>query len=574
MDYYLKPSILFDLYSYLGWNDLRYHSGVVDQVWGQMCEYYCRDNRFRKGFEQYGGKSTLNRRVIFLNYINILLRQFPIDIPKIMCEDRDFVLCYLKYRGSIEIDSKFWNDAEIMLEKIKRKKCRPGDKLSGNRDWMLSAVKYCGEILECVGVVDDREIVKAAVEQNGLALEYASIGLRCDVEIVKTAVSQNGLSLQYVGDDFKSDVEIVKLAVFQNGRALMYASHELKRNRELVLEAVKNTVEAFEYADKMYDDDEEILLESVKANRSIEDYIPERLKLMIGRARDDFALKLVRCNGLMLEYVNPVLRGNFDIVLSAVRHNAKALQYASDELRGNRKIVLEAVKVSGVALEHANPMCVDMRMALEAVRQDGIPLRYVPVEKRNDSKLIWQSIRPRVGMWKTPEFYKKELVEKFLKWGYPDFAIRDYHFAGAYSPGNLLRWASDDIKANKELVLKIMSYNGRALESVNPLLRSDRDVVLRAVYNCGSSFRYSDPIIRSDREIAYQAIKDDYQATCWFDSSLKADKEFMTKTIQYDDSGTCSALFYAMSPLPEDEKFVLACIQQSMKVVPYVIPIF
>ena len=43
----------------------------------------------------------------------------------------------------------------------------------------------------------DREIVMAAVKQNGLALCYAAELLRGDHEIVMQAVTQNGFAIQH-----------------------------------------------------------------------------------------------------------------------------------------------------------------------------------------------------------------------------------------------------------------------------------------------------------------------------------------------------------------------------------------
>jgi hypothetical protein len=46
----------------------------------------------------------------------------------------------------------------------------------------------------------DREIVLAAVRQDGSALEYAAEALRSDQEIVLAAVRQDGWELQYAAE--------------------------------------------------------------------------------------------------------------------------------------------------------------------------------------------------------------------------------------------------------------------------------------------------------------------------------------------------------------------------------------
>jgi len=77
----------------------------------------------------------------------------------------------------------------------------------------------------------DREVVLAAVNQNGLALGYASDELRADREVVLAAVKKDGhdgSSLECASAELKADREVVLAAVNQNGLALGYASDELQ----------------------------------------------------------------------------------------------------------------------------------------------------------------------------------------------------------------------------------------------------------------------------------------------------------------------------------------------------------
>ena len=83
----------------------------------------------------------------------------------------------------------------------------------------------------------EREMVLAAVKQNGHALRNAPAELKGEREIVLAAVKQNGNALQYASAELKGDREIVLAALEQNGGALQYASAELKGDREIVLAA-------------------------------------------------------------------------------------------------------------------------------------------------------------------------------------------------------------------------------------------------------------------------------------------------------------------------------------------------
>ena len=110
----------------------------------------------------------------------------------------------------------------------------------------------------------DREIVLAAVSENGCALQYATEELKGDREIVLAAVSENGSdwfyghALRYATEELKGDREIVLAAVSQDGLALQYATEELKGDREIVLEAVSENGQALNYATNGLKADEEM----------------------------------------------------------------------------------------------------------------------------------------------------------------------------------------------------------------------------------------------------------------------------------------------------------------------------
>ena len=54
----------------------------------------------------------------------------------------------------------------------------------------------------------EKEVVLAAVKQNGNALEYASENLKADKEVVLAAVKQDASSIKYASNDLKEDEDI------------------------------------------------------------------------------------------------------------------------------------------------------------------------------------------------------------------------------------------------------------------------------------------------------------------------------------------------------------------------------
>jgi predicted RNA-binding protein (virulence factor B family) len=57
----------------------------------------------------------------------------------------------------------------------------------------------------------DREIVLAAVQQNGYVLEYADESFKKDKEVVLAAVQQNGNALKYADESLQNDPDILAI---------------------------------------------------------------------------------------------------------------------------------------------------------------------------------------------------------------------------------------------------------------------------------------------------------------------------------------------------------------------------
>ena len=66
------------------------------------------------------------------------------------------------------------------------------------------------------------------------ALEYASERLRDDKDIVLAALGNDGMALEYASERLRDDYGIVLYAIRNNMRALEYASERLGAYRALI----------------------------------------------------------------------------------------------------------------------------------------------------------------------------------------------------------------------------------------------------------------------------------------------------------------------------------------------------
>lgn len=123
-----------------------------------------------------------------------------------------------------------------------------------------------------IDIESSREEVLAAVEQDGLALQDASEGLRANREVVLAAVAQEASAFPFASTELLGDRDVVLAAAARNGDAILYASAELKADREVVLVAVAQDGEALEFASLELNADREVVLVA-KRERGHEDVL-------------------------------------------------------------------------------------------------------------------------------------------------------------------------------------------------------------------------------------------------------------------------------------------------------------
>ena len=76
---------------------------------------------------------------------------------------------------------------------------------------------------------DNKEFVLTAVNEDAMALQYASERLKDDKEVVLAAVNQDGWALQYASERLKDDKEVILTAVKQDEVALDFASPGIQK---------------------------------------------------------------------------------------------------------------------------------------------------------------------------------------------------------------------------------------------------------------------------------------------------------------------------------------------------------
>ena len=100
--------------------------------------------------------------------------------------------------------------------------------------------------------------------------------------------------------------------------------------------------------------------------------------------------------------------------------------------------------------------------------------------------------------------------------------------------GQALEFASDEIKADREVVATAVAAHGHALRCAAAELRADRDVVGAAVARNGGALQYASAAVRGDHTVVLAAVRQDGEALAYASAALRDDREVVQAAVAQD----------------------------------------
>jgi len=440
--------------------------------------------------------------------------------------DRCFVLEAIKtscFNHSQDCDTTPRNLEENSL-------CENKDnQLSGRYSDKYQILRHTSQRLQ-----NDREVVLAAVQKNGLNLKYASYSLRRDFEIVTTAIKENGGAFRYclTGkfkdrilsdrslilhcimkdapsqnilrtclDRFKTDKEVLLAAVasgiewsllplnFQNCKEFVKSA--VKRNPSTYLNVSEALRKDFEIASMVIKHDQVDKSVLVEATEHCPKLLSDReAMLTISKHRwPDFLFEIFQSSP-------KAILSDKSIMLEAIKSNHRIYEFCSEEISFDRDIILATIK-SYPGYLHLLP---------ESFQLENPDVVICAIEScnRSDSWFLYEYICE--GMWSNRDVAISWLM-KFGDWLPDDFAEEfeeDEEMCLTLIKQNWTEFEnlSTVLKNNKDFMLKALVLDARvvrALEETDNQLRYDDDLMLlafskdkRAIqsYSGGNEFEY------------------------------------------------------------------------------------
>jgi len=205
--------------------------------------------------------------------------------------------------------------------------------------------------------------------------------------------------------------------------------------------------------------------------------------------------------GHALQYASDALKADEEVVQRTTGKDVKAFQYASEALKGDRDVVLTAVSEAGMALQYASEeLKTDPVFVLEAVSQSPRAFLHVAEHLRAHREIAVQAVRSSCGV----------------------------------EAAKILKAASADLRADRELVLEAVTRCGTALEHASSDLKRDREIVCKAIEQSVYAFRFVDDSLKADPEVALKAVgpSQNHGALREASARLQQDPAFIVQAMQ------------------------------------------
>lgn len=141
----------------------------------------------------------------------------------------------------------------------------------------------------------------------------------------------------------------------------------------------------------------------------------------------------------------------------------------------------------------------------------------------------------------------------------------NYH---SHKKHKILDYVSDELKADKDVVLAAVEKDGISLEYASAQLKSDKDIVLAAVKTSEYALEYASAQLKADRDVIIAAVTHNPSAFKFVPNDFKEDKN--NKDIILDAvTKYGNTLMYLPEIWTKDEEIMLAAINQNRLTIHY-----
>lgn len=258
----------------------------------------------------------------------------------------------------------------------------------------------------------------------------------------------------------------------------------------------------------------------------------------------DFFKYALRVEAGIMEYAPEEFKSNKEIAELAVLFNYNNLDFVSDEIKADEEFIKKVIRSEPSAIRYLKKDLLLNKEFLKSLNDHNVAdlLKDGPEELKQDREFVLKYI----GI---AGYHIEHLSSEFKN-------DRDVALRATRNNAHAMEFVSDELKKDKNFVLEVVRLDGRAIAYIAEELLSDREIALAAISNYGGAMNYIDKKFHSDKEIVLAGVLsrsnvgDVYRR---ISDELNGDREFMKKLLFLDNE----CFDYLNDSLRKDPEFVL-----------------
>ena len=290
------------------------------------------------------------------------------------------------------------------------------------------------------------------------------------------------------------------------------------------------------------------------------------------RDNKKYVLEVVKQCGEELCFASERLRGEPDVVKAACEQSGQALQYATDTAKQSKEVVMTACRQNGHALKYACRTLQDDEEVVTVACQNGKrALRFASQRLKSSKDIVLLALR--CGNKQATLYYASEDLKQdrdcLIAAGLWE---EDYHSQKSWmarvqnsEDGLILRFATLELRNDKDLVCLACEQNGLALQHASTSLQDDEDVVKAACQENGKALRFASSRLRNKKSIVLQACQQTWRALEYASKPMQIDKDVVLVVC----GSYGKHLEHAPSSLRDDKDVALAACRNNGEAIVY-----
>lgn len=313
-----------------------------------------------------------------------------------------------------------------------------------------------------------------------------------DKDFVMEALQSLNLNfplLQDVSPTLKKDPDVVILAIDKFPGNIGYQDKILYENKEVVLKIIETKPQNIQYASDILKDDKEVVL------------------------------KAVSLDGSCLKYASNKLKADRDVVITAIKNHPLSMMYADQKYHDDKEVAM--VNPACLACGWLSPRLTnDRELVLAAVESSPESYRFVSDELKKDKETLIVALNnyEKTIPFCNPKEEKKDFNDVIYRKDMADLFPYTY--------------ASDEIKADKDVGVAAVKHVDYAYRYIVPELQKDKDVFFAAFKKNRFAIEFAPKEILDDVDLMREVVLFDKSYSHYLPFALKDDKEYMMSLIE------------------------------------------